>query len=197
MITFDQAWDLVKTYVNSKDSALNKPELYIAYISSSAGKCYETAWKLFKKGHDIDPNSLKNITIVHDLGRTVKEAYQDNNDIHEFWTGVLLREEGFPEEANIAQRHFVAYEKAINILVPRNYDINPEDYKQINLPEKIVTYADCCVNSDGTRVKWKEKIHTIIPKYQKKNNPMMIKILQEGGLERITHICLEVENLIK
>lgn len=197
MITSDQAWDLVNTYVNSKDCVLENKELFISHINGTEEEAYKTAWILFKKGYDINPDSVRNITTLHDLGRTVKKAYEDNNDIHEFWTGALLREEGFREEANIAQRHFVAFEKAANILVPRNYDINPEDYKQINLPEKILTYADCCIGSDGTWVKWKEKMQTMIPKYQKKNNPMMVNILQDGGLVRITHICLEVENLIK
>ncbi len=195
------ALDLLLGAINDKDCAIHSPSKYINHVFSVMNAGYQVAFELERKDLPINASALLKSSkfLLHDLGRANKKSEEYNTDIHEFYTGEMLRAAGFPDEANILQRHFVAYEKARDILVPRGFNANPEDYIQNSLESKILTFADSIIEGDGSRSEWRAKLEGLPRKYKesKRADPLIYNILTKGGLDRVYKINEEIEGYLK
>lgn len=197
--------DMVSEAASCKESVVRESRGYMSHVVRVGAMAYQVAKDLAEKGHDIDPLFMRNVGLLHDIGRVRPEAYQNMEDTHEYWTGEMLREMGHYREADVAQRHFVAFQKAERFLVPRGIlgadgkPINPEDYRQTDLPDKVLTYADLSVSGKGLRCDWRSKLKELVIKYSKgmRMSPGMVDILNEGGMDWVSGICEEVEGLLR
>jgi hypothetical protein len=190
------ALGLLHDAVHSEDCKLEHRGKYLDHVNSVARTAYRVAWDLYKKGHPVDPDFANVIGIVHDLGRARPEAYLHGEDVHEYCTRQVLMKAGFPRESAVASRHFIAFEKARDILVPKGWKefggspLDPETYKQTGIPEIVLTYADSVINSDGSIADWREKLRTLPEKYR---GHKLGEMLEGGGLERVWKLCAQVD----
>jgi len=203
ILTLSEARDLLNEALNSPDNAINSPRSYIDHIGKVEAVAYQVAYDAFRNGVDVDPDFVQVCARVHDIGRTKPEAYNDPDgdewDVHEYWTRRILDRYGFHEEAAIASRHFLAFEKADRLLAPigvREEDGNiviPNTYIQTDTESKVLTYADLSVSSDGRRVSWRIKIPDVVKKYIDRENEAIVRMLENDGVRRLSGICEEVE----
>lgn len=177
---------------------LGKPRMYMDHVLGELAYGIHVVHEILKKGKakvdELDPELMKSVFILHDIGRP-RTNDKEGPDIHEYETGERLRELNYPRIAGIAQTHFVSWEKTNEVLVPGGFNINPDEYIQDTLPSKVLTYADLSVGSDGSFVGWREKIDTLVAKYSnsERARPEMVKILEAGGLERMKELCAQIE----
>jgi len=200
-VTLDlyKALKQVENIATSSDSALNNPEMYMNHIIGELIYGEHIVREINNVGqleNDLDLDLMKLCFIYHDIGR----PYTQGSDIHEFNSGLYLKGIGLDEIADIVQRHFVAYEKANEIIIPQGIavDIDPLDFIQSAWEPKVLTYVDLCVDSSGKYIGWEEKIATLVEKYSspERASPDMVKILEAGGLDRMRELCEEVEGII-
>lgn len=178
-------------------SALNDPQMYMNHILGVLKYGEYVVRKINeadKLENELDLDLMSLCFIYHDIGRPITSG----PDIHEFNSGLYLRGIGLDEIADIVQRHFVAYEKAKEIIIPQGIaDIDPLEFIQSAWEPKVLTYVDLCVDGSGKYIGWEKKIDTFVDKYSspERASPDMVKILEAGGLDRMRELCEGVEML--
>lgn len=204
----------VRTVATDIESKLNYPNQYMNHVLGVAlyGEHVINSITENDTTDDcIDSDLMRLCFICHDIGRPITDY--SIFDIHELLSGQYLKLNGYAQIADIVQTHFVAMEKAQLIidegLAPAlgiTYPINPNEYKQKTLAQKILTYADLSVDGEGNVIisengnpGWAQKIDTFVAKYEsiESEDDYIVHILNSGGLDRMRNICNYVEELFK
>ena len=89
-------------------------------------------------GHEVDLKLLKSAALLHDIGKWKYNRQRGGTEIHEYESGRLLRELGWPEFADICESHVgVNKAEAEKLGFPEPHDTMPK-----TLEAKIIYIAD-------------------------------------------------------
>ena len=92
------------------------------------------------KGIDVDEHTIRMGALLHDIGRSV------THDIdHGVEGGAILRKRKLEKYALIAERHVGS---GLSRAQARQFGLPDNDYLPHTLEEKIICYADCCVDHE-------------------------------------------------
>jgi len=140
-----------------------------------------------KQGHKVNLNLIKTASLLHDIGKfklppKSKDSFQDG-----IIGGKLLRKEGLPQHARIAETHLGAgltKQQIIKLKLP----LPKKDFLPKTIEEKIIAYVDNIIIEDRLA-----SISEITAKLKKEipwSLPQLIKLHNEieklrGGLQTL------------
>lgn len=144
---------------------------------------------LKKQGHKVDLELIKTAAILHDLGRFKYPPGKKDEIKHGIAGGKILRKEGLPKLARIAETHLgagISKAEIIKLKLP----LPKKDFLPQTIEEKLIAYVDNIVFGD--------KVGTILEvaeRFEKENLPYsarqrLIKLHNEierlrGGKEKL------------
>lgn len=197
IITPTEAKTLHQSYI-TPTSALKNIADYQRHVETGTWIAYAHAETLRDKGHDIDPDFIRSALILHDIGKTIHPSSVNGWDFHEYFSGVVLRDLGHTELADVVQTHFASFEKIMGLskgfslqnsevdmlalenvrteLIPNGNDLNPDIYNPENLEEpyrlaaKLLTYTDLSIDGKGNKINWRLKLDQLLYKYKNGNH---------------------------
>lgn len=172
--SYEDALELLRKYI---------PDEKTIYHSE---RCAELAFRManrIRANHpdlEIDPEKVRIGALLHDIGKS-KPGEHEINSVE------ILREEGYPELAEIVC-HSYPYE----ILLLRG--IEKPEYLPTSLENKIVIYTDYLIDPDGKLTTMEERIQEI--KTRKKDQVQRMKALTLAE-PRLYRLRDEIEGLLK
>lgn len=136
MITEEQAVMLLKKY--SHDEKL------LEIVLDHSRKVYELAIRMAEKIPNVNMQLVKVGSLLHDIGR----LQTDETIRHGLMSAEILRKEGLPEVAQLAERHLGAGISREEIK-EQKLNLPDKDFVPVTVEEKIVTDADNRVDDGG------------------------------------------------
>ncbi len=172
-ITEKEAVELLRKYSNDKESFSK-----VLNHSRAVQKLALKIAKDIKKNHDVDIDFVKTASLLHDIGRF--KCYKENSIRHGVEGGKILRKEGFPEYARIAEAHIgVGITK--KDIEKQGLDLPLKEFVPETIGEKIISYADNLIF--GSRA---GTIQEVIERYRKELGEEYVKrvINQHNEIEK-------------
>lgn len=94
-----------------------------------------------RKVKDVDLDFIKTASLLHDIGRFRYGPGNKDSVRHGIAGAEILRKEGLPEHALVAERHLGAGISKEDI-IEQGLELPLKDYLPVSKEEKIITYAD-------------------------------------------------------
>ena len=180
-ITEKQAEELLKKYAPD----LKTYQKILQHSQAVKRVALTFAQAIQKQGHKVDLNLIKTGSLLHDLGRFTCPPKTKDSLKHGFLGGKILRKEGLPQHARIAETHLgagISKEEIIQQKLP----LPKRNFLPRTIEEKIIAYVDNLVFGDrlGTVQEVVERFKKEIPSAL----PRLIKLHNEieklrGGLQ--------------
>jgi len=168
----NRAVALLRKYSNSKHDF----EIVIAHSK----KVQEVALEYANAIEGVDIDFIRTAAILHDIGRFRCPPWR-NSVLHGVEGGKILRKEGLPKYARVAERHLGAGITTQDI-TQQGLNLPKKDFVPKTVEEKIITISDKLVKM-GKRI----SIASVCKSFKKDVNP------QSAG--RIIALYREVEGL--
>lgn len=149
----------------------------------------QIALKLAKGVEGIDIDLIKTASLLHDIGRfkywsreyPPPEKLRKEMIKHGIEGGEILRKEGYPKHANVAERHIGAGITKKDIK-KHKLDLPLKCYVPLTKEEKIIAHADNL--AEGSR---EVKFEKVVERFKKK--------LGDGHAQRLIKLKKDVDNL--
>ena len=137
---------------------------------------------IVKKGHKIDLDLIKTGSILHDIGYFIASWNGPDFIRHGVEGGKILRKEGLPKHAKIAENH-IGPGLIKEEIVACKFKLPKKDFLPKTIEEKIICYIDKLVFDDrlGT-------LKEVVEKFERKKLPRTAK-------ERLIKLHNEMEKL--
>jgi len=135
-----------------------------------------------KQGHKINLNLIKTASILHDIGRFKYPLTAEGQIKHGAAGGEILRKEGLPKHAGIAETHIGAGISKQEI-IKQKLSLPKKDFLPKTTEEKIIAYVDNITFQDrlGT-------ISEVVKRFKKEHLPY-------STLQRLIKLHNEIEKL--
>ena len=173
--------DLIHKYIKPDSQVY---PFYIIHVSLVTAKALEIANKLNLNQNSLD--FIEEATMLHDIGICMVKDEDFGTSggpyiTHGISGAKILRDEGFPEHAKVAERHTgVGLFK--EEIISRNLPLPHQDLIPETLEEEIISYADLFY-SKTPEILWQEKsidqVRKIIAKYGQKNSDVLEKWIKK------------------
>jgi uncharacterized protein len=134
----EDAIALLREYASSDDD--------FRRVLAHSQKVKEVALKLAEEHPYADREFIKTASILHDIGRFKYPPWKDSLK-HGVEGSRILRREGLPKHALVAERHIGAGIPAKEIFANRLL-LPKRDFMPVSIEEKIIALADCLVEFD-------------------------------------------------
>jgi len=174
VITEKEAVGLLRKY-STNDESFNK----VLNHSRAVQKLALEIAKDIRKNHDVDIDFIKIGSLLHDIGRF--KCYKENSIRHGVEGGEILRKEGFPKYAEIAETHIgVGITK--EDIEKQGLNLPLKDFVPETVEEKIIAYADNLIFG-----KERGTIQKVIERFRNE--------LGKSYVERVKKLHNEIEKL--
>lgn len=138
-----EAVELLKKYAPDKKTF----QLVLQHARTVQQVAFNLAQAIIKKGYPLDLETIRLGALLHDIGRFKCPPKSPDSVRHGYLGGRILRKEGLPKYARIAERHLgagLAKEEIISQKLP----LPKKDFLPETKEEKIVCYADKLIIGD-------------------------------------------------
>ncbi len=177
---------IINKYYNSGSE---KYQILIIHSAMVAKKSLEIA-ELFsnRTGDNIAKNFIYEAAMLHDIGFDFPKGLKTRKKLaacyisHGYYGAEILRKEGFPKHAKVAENH-VGLGLSKKEIVENKWPIPPKDYYPETVEEKIISYADLFYSKGSENVtrlfkeRTKKEVIEKIKKYR--NAAEKVKIFSE------------------
>ena len=178
MIAEKEAEALLEKY------APNKKQLQIVLQHSRAVEqaAMVIAEAIKKNKHKVNLELVRTGALLHDIGRFFAPPHSEDSIKHGLLGAKILRKEGLPKHARIAETHTgagITREEIIQQKLP----LPKKDLLPKTIEEKIITYADKLIF--GSRM---GEVSEVVARFKKENLPY-------SALQRLIALHNEIEKL--
>jgi len=136
-----QAIELLKKHAPNNDAF----EKVLAHSKA----VMRVAVRIAEKVDGVDMAFIRDASLLHDIGR-FRCPPGEGTIHHGVEGGKILRDEGLPEYAKVAERHLgVGITK--EDIKKQGLDLPDQDFLPVSKAEKIITYADNLIEGDQER----------------------------------------------
>lgn len=174
-ISEEEAVNLLKKYANSEENFRG--------VLGHSKAVQKLALEIGKDVEGIDLGFIKSASLLHDIGRFEYGPGSKDAVKHGIAGAEILRKEGLPDYALVAERHLGAGISKEDI-IEQGLELPAQDYIPISKEEKIITYADKLVFGDKIK-----KIEDAVEKFSRE--------LGEKAGRKVKELAEEVGKLIK
>ncbi len=138
-ISEEEAINLLKRYASS-DDAFDGVLRHVKAVQ-------KLALEIGSKVKSVDLDFIRGASLLHDIGRFKIRIKGKDVVKHGIYGGEILRGEGLPDYALVAERHLgagISKEEVIS----QELDLPLKDYVPVSREEKIICYADKLIAGD-------------------------------------------------
>ena len=182
-ITEKEAIELLKKYVVDKKDY----QIVLEHSRAVQKAALVIAKAIKKKGHPVNLNLIKTGSLLHDIGRFKFPPWNKKMMRHGYWGGKILKKEGLPKHARIAENHLgpgISKEEVSKLKLP----LPKKDFFPNSIEEKIIAYVDNLVFKDRLG-----KISEVVEKFQDLPQSVIGRLLElhneiedlRGGIEKL------------
>jgi uncharacterized protein (TIGR00295 family) len=170
-----EALRLLRKYASDEMSYRN--------VLAHGRKVREVAMRIAKTIPGADRQLISTAALLHDIGRF--QHYRVRSIRHGIYGGYILRKEGYPLHARVAERHIGAGITKEDIR-RQKLCLPEKDYVPRSVEEKIICYADKLVDND------KEiGLGQVVGRYTKElGEPYALRIVRlKKEIDRLSRAC--------
>ncbi len=176
-LTEEQAETLLKKYAPDSETF----RIIFQHGKAVQRASFPIAKAIKKRGHKVDLDLIRTASLLHDIGRFTCPPKTKLSLKHGIAGAKILRKEGLPKHAKIAENHIGAGITKDEI-IKQKLPLPKKDFLPKTIEEKIIAYVDNIIFGDtlGT-------ISEVVKRFKKE--------LPHSALQRLIKLHNEIEKL--